>query len=96
VAHPQVERGGVLEPDRRLRAAERASRQLDDPREHVVETLRRDELPAELEQRARELGLLLLLAVEARLLERDAGLVGDPGEQPQALVGQVVRVAALR
>ena len=78
-----------LEPQPGARRAEHLAGELDDPALELVRRGHPGQLARELEQRARDLGALLLGPEEDGLLQRDRGAVGETLEQAQALLGEV-------
>ena len=78
-------------PRRRCAAAEDLRRELRHPPRDVVEIDERRELPAELEQGRRALGLAPRRLVEARVLDRDGRMAGEHLEQPHVVLVELVQ-----
>ena len=80
-----------LEVEGRVAAAEDLRGELGDPRRDVVELDERRELPAELEQRRRALGLAPRRLVQARVLDCDRRVAGEHLQQPHVVLVELVQ-----
>src|SRR5581483_425572 len=81
-----------LEPERHALGGERARGNLDGAAHHLVDRGRGRQLAARVEQRVRQLGRLLLLPVQPRLLQRDRRLEREGGKQAHLALRHALRV----